>query len=99
VTLDPARDPDRYEAAREEVPSGPLDWALDPDRYVPEPRDEERYDPASDDGARLRRPTLPGLLGEGANEDERDNLTWLLGLVAVLAFLGAVSLLVRLGSG
>ena len=89
MTLDPDQDPDRYDPQRDEVPAGPLDWALDPDRY----------DPASDDGARLQRPTLPGLLGEGANEDERDTMTWLLGLLGVLVFLGAVSLLVRLGNG
>ena len=79
MTLDPAQDPDRYDADRDEAPPAALDPAADPDRY--------------------RSPTLPGLLGEGAQEDERNNLTWLLGLVAVFAFLLVVSLLVRLGNG
>jgi hypothetical protein len=79
MSLDPAQDPDRYDAGREPAPAGPLDPEADPDRY--------------------RSPTLPGLLGEGAQEDERNNLTWLLGLVGVFAFLLAVSLLVRLGNG
>ena len=80
MALDPDKDPDRYDAARDEAaPAGPLDPAADPDRY--------------------RSPTLPGLLGEGAHEDERDNLVWLVGLVSVLGFLVLVSLLVRLGSG
>jgi hypothetical protein len=79
MTLDPAQDPDRYDADRDDAPPAALDPAADPDRY--------------------RTPTLPGLLGEGAQEDERNNLTWLLGLVGVFAFLLAVSLLVRLGNG
>ncbi|HUR52415.1 MAG TPA: hypothetical protein VMZ11_09845, partial [Mycobacteriales bacterium] len=77
--LDPAQDPDRYDAAADAAPSGPLDPEADPDKY--------------------RSPTLPGLLGEGAQEDERNNLTWLLGLVSVFAFLVVISLLVRLGNG
>jgi hypothetical protein len=79
MSLDPAQDPDRYDADRDDAPPPALDPAADPDRY--------------------RSPTLPGLLGEGAQEDERNNLTWLLGLVGVFAFLLAVSLLVRLGNG
>lgn len=63
----------------------PLDPAKDPDRY----------DPTAEPG---RGRTLPDLLGEGAQEDERDNLTWLLGLVGVLAFLVLVSLVVQLGN-
>jgi hypothetical protein len=77
-----------------------LDPTQDPDRYdasqdTPAPAE---LDPAADPD-RYRSPTLPGLLGEGAQEDERNNLTWLLGLVAVFGFLLAVSLLVRLGNG
>jgi hypothetical protein len=81
VTLDPAQDPDRYDAERDTAPpaDAPLDPEADPDRY--------------------RSPTLPGLLGDGAHEDERNNLTWLLGLIGVFAFLLAVSLLARLGNG
>lgn len=31
--LDPAQDPDRFDAGRAAEPTGPLDPALDPDRY------------------------------------------------------------------
>lgn len=77
-----------------------LDPAGDPDRYDPE-QDTTPAGPLDPEGDpdRYRSPTLPGLLGEGAQEDERNNLTWLIGLVSVFAFLLAVSLLVRLGSG
>ena len=40
--------------------------------------------------------TLPELLGEGAYEDKRDGVTWLWGLVGVLAFLAIVSLIISL---
>jgi hypothetical protein len=83
VALDPGGDPDRYDAARDGAPA--------PDASAP-------LDPAADPD-RYRSPTLPGLLGAGAHEDERDNLTWLLGLVGVVGFLLLVSLLVRLGAG
>jgi hypothetical protein len=82
VTLDPAQDPDRFDAGRDgaaEPAAASLDPAADPDRY--------------------RSPTLPGLLGDGAQEGERNNVTWLIGLLSVFAFLGAISLLVRLGNG
>lgn len=80
MTLDPAQDPDRYDASLDAAPpDAALDPVADPDRF--------------------RAPTLPGLLGEGAHEEERDKLTWLIGLVAVFGFLLAVSLLVRLGNG
>ena len=71
----------------------------DPDRYDPS-RDSSPsgpLDPASDPD-RYQSPTLPGLLGDGAHEDKRDNFTWLVGLVSVFAFLLFISLLVRLGS-
>jgi hypothetical protein len=78
-----------------------LDPSQDPDRFDPA-RDEAPVagplDPELDPD-RFHAPTLPGLLGEGAHEDERDNLTWLLGLVGVLGFLVVISLLVRLGNG
>lgn len=78
--LDMSKDPDRF--AHDEVPKpAALDPALDPDRF---------------DGSAVGGSTLPELLGEGSYEDERDNLTWLLGLVGVIAFLVLVSLLVRL---
>jgi hypothetical protein len=77
-----------------------LDPRQDPDRYDEsrDPAPLPELDPEADPD-RYRSPTLPGLLGEGAQEGERDNLTWLLGLVAVFGFLLAVSLLVRLGNG
>lgn len=75
-----------------------LDPSLDPDRFDPS-RDEEPaagpLDPEQDPD-RYRSPTLPGLLGEGAFEDERNNLTWLYGVLGVAGFLLLVSLLVRL---
>ena len=71
MTLDPAADPDRYDATRDPHPPGALDPELDPDRF--------------------RSPTLPGLLGEGAQEGERDGLEWLYGLAGVLLFLGLVT--------
>lgn len=83
MTLDPSLDPDRFDPDRAQPAAGPLDPALDPDRY----------DPAQD---RPRSPTLPGLLGEGSYEDERSNLTWLLGLVAVFGFLALVTALAYL---
>ena len=58
----------------------PLDMSKDPDRF---------------DGSAVGESTLPELLGEGSYEDERDNLTWLLGLVGAIAFLVLVSLIVR----
>jgi hypothetical protein len=77
-----------------------MDPGQDPDRYDPS-RDETpvgRLDPEGDPD-RFRRPTLPGLLGEGAYEDKRDNLRWLVGLASMFAFLIAISLLVRLANG
>ncbi|MFN2538831.1 MAG: hypothetical protein ABR549_11915 [Mycobacteriales bacterium] len=47
-------------------------------------------DPAKDPD-RFRSPTLPGLLGEGAQEDERDGGSWLVGLLGVFLFLGLVT--------
>jgi hypothetical protein len=84
--LDMSKDPDRYDPAAQAAPAdgpvGPLDPALDPDRYRP----------ATDKGG----PTLPGLLGEGSQEQERESYAWALGLLAVLAFLLLVSLAVHL---
>ena len=72
--LDPASDPDRYDADQEPAPptAASLDPELDPDRF--------------------RSPTLPGLLGDGAQEDDRDGATWLFGLLGVFLFLGLVTL-------
>lgn len=57
-------------------------------------------DPAKDpDRFDTTDKTLPQLLGSGAQEDDRNNLTWLLGLLAVLSFLVLVSLLAHLGGG
>jgi hypothetical protein len=77
-----------------------MDPGEDPDRYDPT-RDAAPVaplDPASDPD-RFHNPTLPGLLGDGAHEDERNNWQWVIGLVSMFAFLIAVSLLVRLGNG
>lgn len=77
-----------------------LDPGQDPDRYdvTRDSAPAGPLDPSADPD-RYRSPTLPGLLGEGAHEGERNNLTWLIGLVSVFAFLIAISLLVRLGNG
>lgn len=84
--LDPALDPDRYDAPRDVVglPIGPLDPALDPDLY--------HLDlDAAGDLPPGQGQTLPGLLGEGAYEEKRDNWQWALGLLGVIVFLGLVS--------
>ncbi len=73
----------------------PLDMSKDPDRFVPGPVSRPA-DPDGSGGAAVERSTLPELLGEGSYEDERDNLTWLLGLVGVIGFLALVTLLVQL---
>ncbi|HWH27718.1 MAG TPA: hypothetical protein VNU26_01945 [Mycobacteriales bacterium] len=78
--LDPALDPDRYDAARDSAPAGRLDPARDPDRYDP-----VREVPPG------QGQTLPDLLGDGAHEDQRDNYQWAIGLIGVLAFLALVS--------
>ncbi|MDP9183900.1 MAG: hypothetical protein M3P04_14135 [Actinomycetota bacterium] len=77
------------------TPLGP-----DPDRYDPslDPAPPGSLD-AESDPDRYRSPTLPGLLGDGAHEDRRDNFTWLIGLISVFGFLIFISLLVRLGNG
>jgi len=51
-------------------------------------QDPDRFDPAGQ--------TLPELLGDGAYEDTRDNITWLIGLACVIGFLVLVSLLIQL---
>jgi hypothetical protein len=64
--------------------------------------DPDRYDPAKDaapvgpldptsDPDRFSSPTLPGLLGDGAHEDERDGLEWLFGLLGVIGFLALMT--------
>lgn len=77
-----------------------LDPGQDPDRFdaARDPAPSGSLDPTGDPD-RYRSPTLPGLLGDGAQEGERDNLVWALGLLGVLGFLFLVSMLVRLGSG
>ena len=89
--LDMSQDPDRYDPTRTSAaPSGPLDMSKDPDRYDPI-RDALGVPRKDNDPDRPRRPgsgqTLPGLLGEGAQEDERDNAQWALGLLAMVVFL------------
>jgi hypothetical protein len=62
---------------------------VDPDRYDPTRDEPVALDPALDPD-RFSSPTLPGLLGDGAQED-RDGLEWLYGLLGVIAFLGFVT--------
>lgn len=86
--LDPAYDPDRYDAA--------VHQRLDPDPYDPrlDPAlDPDRYDPSLDPAA-SRNPdgrTLPEMLGPGAFEEPRDTWAWAMGLVGVLLFLALAS--------
>jgi len=91
--LDMSEAPDRYDPAALPTASaaGPLDMSKDPDRYDPA-QDPDRLDAAAAKGGR----TLPGLLGEGAQEQERESYAWAFGLVAVLAFLLLVTLAVHL---
>ena len=95
VPLDPGGDPDRFDPDRlpphpsePSAEAGPLDWVLDP------AHDPDRFEPP----VRGRGETLQELLGEGAQEDRRDNWTWLVGLGSVIGFLLLVSLLVQLGN-
>jgi hypothetical protein len=64
--------------------------------------DPDRYDPAKDtapagpldpafDPDRFPSPTLPGLLGDGAQEDKRDGWEWLFGLLGVIGFLALIT--------
>jgi hypothetical protein len=80
--LDPSKDPDRYAPGPQD--SGPLDLTKDPDRYQP-----------PEVTSRGRGETLTELIGDGAYEDKRDNLTWLVGLAGVIGFLVLVSLLLQ----
>ncbi len=91
--LDMSKAPDRYDPAALPTASaaGPLDMSKDPDRYDPA-QDPDRLDAAAAKGG----PTLPGLLGEGAQEQERESYAWAFGLAAVLAFLLLVTLAVHL---
>jgi hypothetical protein len=50
----------------------------------------------SQDPDRFDDQTLPELLGDGAHEDEREIVVWLLGLAAVFAFLVLVSVLITI---
>ncbi|MCW2598971.1 MAG: hypothetical protein JWM02_800 [Frankiales bacterium] len=65
----------------------PLDMSQDPDRFRPE------EDVPTRSG---RGKTLTDLIGDGAHEDARDNITWLIGLAGVIGFLVLISLLVQL---
>lgn len=71
-----------------------LDPSQDPDRFQPEEA-VAPLDPAADPD-RYASPTLPGLLGDGAHEDDHEIVVWLLGLAAVFAFLVIVSVLITI---
>ena len=77
-----------------------IDPGADPDRYDPT-HEVAPVGPLhpEDDPDRFHNPTLPGLLGDGAHEDERNNWQWVIGLASMFAFLIFISLLVRLGNG
>jgi hypothetical protein len=95
--LDPALDPDRYDATRVEpaAPAGRLDPALDPDRYDPA---TDPHRPAPEPRQPLvlgrtggTRQTLPDLLAEGSFDDKPSPYMFLLGLLGIAAFLGLVA--------
>jgi hypothetical protein len=90
------REPDETTVVSGLGPTGPLDMSKDPDRYDPaaDPTvpggpldrslDPDRYPPG-------QAQTLTDLLGEGAQESQRDNGQWAYGLLSVLLFLALVS--------
>ena len=78
--LDPRFDQDRYRPDEPDAVSGPpgLDPADDPDRFASAGQGQ----------------SLPDLLGAaGTFQGERDNYQWVLGLLAVFAFLAGVAFL------
>jgi hypothetical protein len=101
--LDMSKDPDRYDAsAAAAMPTGPLDLSQDPDRF-----ENAHLDPVeqpvvvgpldlSQDPDRMPPPgsgqSLTDLIGkERSYEEDRDGYEWVVGLLAVLAFLGLVA--------
>lgn len=93
-----SKDPDRYDPERD----GPVEHVeIAPVQRQPGPRldrsrDPDRYDPERDGRpgpGRRSDPTTQDLLGESVGDDARDNWTWAVGLLGVLAFLGLVALL------
>lgn len=96
--LDMSKDPDRFDPTQPAGPTGPLDMSKDPDRFdnhasisVVGPLDPQR-DPDRMDAARGK--SLTDLVGKSrAHEEQRDNYTWALGLLGVLAFLALVAFL------
>ena len=69
-----------------------LDPAADPDRFDPARAEVAGpLDPALDPDRFQAPMTLPGLLGDGAYEEEREGLEWLYGLLGVFLFLGLVT--------
>ena len=100
--LDPTRDPDRYDAGAAAMPTGPMDLSQDPDRF-----ENAHLDPVeqpvvvgpldlSKDPDRMPRPgsgqSLTDLIGkERSYEEDRDGYEWIVGLLAVLAFLALVA--------
>jgi hypothetical protein len=71
-------------------PDGPLDWALDPDRYRPETEEKGEQEPPPLVLGRTggRRSTLPELIGKEASfQDSPSPYIWILGLIGIAAFL------------
>jgi hypothetical protein len=97
--LDPSQDPDRYDAS---MPTGPMDLSKDPDRFengyldpVEQPVVVGPLD-LSKDPDRMPKPgsgqSLTDLIGkERSYEEDRDGYEWIVGLLAVLAFLALVA--------
>ena len=98
--LDMSKDPDRFDPAA--VPTGPLDLSKDPDRFEnahPDPVEQPVVVgplDLSQDPDRMPRPgsgqSLTDLIGKDRSyEEDRDGYEWIVGLLAVLAFLGLVA--------
>jgi hypothetical protein len=71
-------------------PDGPLDWALDPDRYQPDKDETAEGDrpPLVLGRTGGRRATLPELIGKEASfQDSPSPYIWILGLIGIAAFL------------
>ena len=97
--LDMSKDPDRFDAA---MPTGPLDLSQDPDRFEnghPDPVEQPVVVgplDLSQDPDRMPRPgsgqSLTDLIGKDRSyEEDRDGYEWIVGLLAVLAFLALVA--------
>ena len=104
--LDMSKDPDRFDpgaaAVTAGMPTGPLDLSRDPDRFengYPDPVEQPVVVGPLDlskDPDRMPTPgsgqSLTDLIGKDRSyEEDRDGYEWIVGLLAVLAFLALVA--------